>query len=67
MSKHNSLTNDLIASLNDACAKLRDGGKCGFERECYFIGWCSDAWAACGVGGNTISETSKDYRQEVKR
>lgn len=67
MSEHETLTTDLIASLNSVCAKLREDGKCGDEYECYFIGWCSDAWAACGVGDDSTAETGNDPRQGAKQ
>lgn len=67
MSEHETLTNDLIASLNSACEKLREAGKRGDECECYFIGWCSDAWAVCGVGDGSAAETGNDLRQGARQ
>ena len=64
MIEYETLMDDLIRELNKACATLREAGKCDDERKCYNIGWCCDAWAACGIRVDLLAGNGKGDNQQ---
>lgn len=61
--QYERLTNGLIRKLNKACEALREAGKCGDSYECFCIGWCEDAWSACGITPKRKEQGVEDERQ----